>query len=266
MIHTGISLTGHAEIDQQHAILERMVDELTRFCAESVRNPTASCDQCSAATRLRCNATLALITDELRAFLVGHATYEERLMDLLPTNAKCGAHVQAHTAAHNGIAKQLKRFAQQIDEQCPKLHSAQLEQIVRAWIGDHTVQFDAVLVSKLGRAKKSEIEFDGELVAILDQHVFHNRPTEKKPSMVATQALDRKRLEIRGRFESLSPAQRGVFWLVVDGCKNSEIAARLGISINTVKTHRAAIFQKMDVSSVLDLIRKTEVLRDPLRK
>ena len=35
----------------------------------------------------------------------------------------------------------------------------------------------------------------------------------------------------------------------------------LAISINTFKTHRAAIFQKMDVTSVVELVKKTDLLR-----
>ncbi len=64
-----------------------------------------------------------------------------------------------------------------------------------------------------------------------------------------------------GRFASLTPAQKAVFWLVVGGTKNREIAEQLGITTNTVKTHRAVVFQKMGVSSVVELIKKTDALR-----
>ncbi|MBI5108219.1 MAG: hemerythrin domain-containing protein [Rhodocyclales bacterium] len=262
----GIVLTGHAEIDQQHAILERMVEELACFCAEAAGDPKHPCEKCGDRKRVRCNQRLASITGELRAFVVGHSTYEERMMELLPRTAKCNAHVKAHTAAHNGIAKQLKRIAQQIDKECPWVLAGRMEGVIREWIGDHTVQFDATLVSELGRRRRSEIDFDGELVAILDEYVFHNRPTASTSSPTATLARERKRMEVRGRFESLSPAQREVFWLVVNGSRNSDIASQLGVSINTVKTHRAAIFQKMEVSSVLDLVKKTDVLRHAVRK
>lgn len=258
--------TGHAEIDQQHAILECMVEELARLCTAGTCDPAAACDRCSVGQRQRCNAALASITGELLAFLVGHATYEERLMELLPPTDSCVAHVKAHKAAHGGIAKRLNRIAQQIGTTCPRQLAALLAEIAREWIGDHGVLFDATLVRQLKRVKKTEIEFDGELVAILDEHVFHNRPTGTKRSPAATESRERKRLEVRGRFELLSPAQREVFWLVVKGLKNSEIASRLGVSINTVKTHRAAVFQKMEVRSVLDLAKKTEVLHDSLHK
>lgn len=260
----GISLTGHAEIDHQHAILISMAQELARFCPVPVRDPNATPMQCSASERQRCIKTLTSITDEMQAFLVGHAIYEERLMELLPRTAQCSAHVAEHTAAHQGIAKRLKRIAQQIDKDCPKLQAVELERIVREWMGDHADSFDSALAGHLGRGKKSEVEFDGELVVILDKYVFHNRPIGKKPA--APQKLDRQQLQILGRFESLSPAQRDVFMLVVNGSKNSEIASRLGISINTVKTHRAAVFQKMEVSSAIELVSKTVVLRQTPHK
>ncbi|MBI5901251.1 MAG: hemerythrin domain-containing protein [Rhodocyclales bacterium] len=262
----GIILTGHAEIDHQHAILDGMVDELARFCAEMARDKDASCDRCGIRKRQRCGATLGAINRELRAFLVGHATYEERMMELLPRTAICRAHVKGHKAAHAGIAKQLARLAPQIDKECPRLLAARLEGVVREWMGDHATLFDDNLVRQLSPRKASEIDLDGELVAILDEYVFHNRPTGPRGSLVPERAIDRKKLEVRGRFELLSPAQREVFWLVVNGSKNSEIADALGISINTVKSHRAAVFQKMEVNSVLDLVKKTDVLRRGFRK
>lgn len=260
----GLSLTGHAEIDHQHAILVGMAEELARFCAEPALDPDAAPMQCSASERQRCIKTLMSITYEMQAFLVGHAIYEERLMELLPRTELCSAHVAEHTAAHQSIAKRLKRIAQQIDKECPKLLAAELERIVRAWLGDHAVTFDIALVGHLKRRRKSEVDFDGELVVILDKYVFHNRPIMKKKPAAPT--LDRRQLEILGRFESLSPAQRDVYWLVVNGTKNSEIASRLSISINTVKTHRTAVFQKMDVNSALQLVTKTDVLRQALHK
>ena len=259
-----ISLTGNAEIDHQHAILISMAQELAGFCTVPVRDPNATPMQCSASECLRCIKTLRSITDEMQAFLVGHAIYEERLMELLPKTAQCSAHVAEHTAAHLSIAKRLKRIAQQIDKECPKLLATELERIVKEWIGDHAVTLDTALAGHLGRRSKSEVDFDGELVVILDKYVFHNRPIKKKPTAAAN--LDRQQLQILGRFESLSPTQRDVFRLVVNGSKNSEIASRLGITINTVKTHRAAVFQKMEVNSAIELVSKTDVLRQTPHK
>ena len=139
----------------------------------------------------------------------------------------------------------------------PSTVSQTLWQLLGDWLGDHAVLFDNRLV-RLGKSSTPEIDFDAELVVMLDQHVFPNRPTTRPAKHPTTQ---RGRLEIRGRFESLTAAQRKVFWLVVSGRKNAEIAMELAISVNTVKSHRSAIFQKFEVASVVELIKKTDVLR-----
>ena len=47
----------------------------------------------------------------------------------------------------------------------------------------------------------------------------------------------------------LTNREREVLALLADGLGNKQIAARLGISINTVKTHMELLFEKLDVSS-----------------
>ena len=46
------------------------------------------------------------------------------------------------------------------------------------------------------------------------------------------------------RFASLTKAQQGVAVLLVDGLDNDQLAAELGVSLNTVKTHLSAILRK----------------------
>lgn len=255
-----INLTGHAEIDQQHDLLDSMVGQLVRFCTEAEHNRSATCDGCNAIKQTRCRAVLAGIARELAAFLAGHSAYEEKMMELLPNTPSCQSHIKAHKAAHEGMAKQLKKLSQQVSFDSPRDVGALIWQVAGNWLGDHSALFDTRLVS-LGKSDSPKIDFDGELVTMLDQHVFPNRPTRAKASSSAGPALKGKKLEIRGRFESLSPAQRKVFWLVVSGKSNPEICSELAVSINTIKTHRAAIFQKMDVKTVLELVKKADILR-----
>ena len=47
----------------------------------------------------------------------------------------------------------------------------------------------------------------------------------------------------------LSSREREILGLLADGMGNKQIAARLGISTNTVKTHLELLFDKLDVSS-----------------
>lgn len=255
-----ITLTGHAEIDQQHELLDSTVGRLAFFCSEAENRPDATCAACNAIKLRHCRTTLGTIAGELAAFLSGHSAYEEKMMELLPATPSCLAHVKAHKSAHEGIARQLKKLTLQINNDSPRAVGALMMRIVGDWLGDHCTLFDNRLVH-LGKADVPKVDFDSELVTMLDQHVFPNRPTKSKASAGNGAGLRGKKLEIRGRFESLSPAQRQVFWLVVGGKTNREIADELHVSVNTIKTHRAAIFQKMDVRSALELVKKADVLR-----
>jgi DNA-binding CsgD family transcriptional regulator/hemerythrin len=255
-----INLTGHAEIDQQHELLDSTVGRLACFCSEAEHKPDATCDGCNAVKQKHCRSELATIAGELAAFLAGHSAYEEKMMELLPGTPSCQAHVKAHKMAHDGIAKQLKKLSLRVANDSPREVSILIMRVVGDWLGDHCTLFDTRLV-RLGKSDMAKVDFDSELVTMLDQHVFLNRPTKSKASTSAYAALRGKKLEVRGRFESLSPAPRQVFWLVVGGKTSREIGDTLGVSVNTVKTHRTAIFQKMDVKTVLELVKDTDVLR-----
>lgn len=47
----------------------------------------------------------------------------------------------------------------------------------------------------------------------------------------------------------LTPREQQILELLADGLGNKQIAARLGIATNTVKTHLELLFDKLDVSS-----------------
>lgn len=256
-----IKPTGHAEIDQQHELLESTVGRLAVFCSEAEHQPNIACDGCSAIKQKHCRSVLSSIAGELRAFLAGHNAYEEKMMELLPPTPSCQSHIKAHKAAHDGIARQLKKLSLQVADDCnPREVGTLIMQVVGDWLGNHSNHFDTRLVN-LGGQGSPKIDFDSELVAMLDRHVFPNRPTKSKGNSGTTVAMRGKKLEVRGRFESLSPAQRAVFWLVVSGKTNREIADELHVSVNTVKTHRTAIFRKMEVTTAMELVKKADVLR-----
>lgn len=67
-------------------------------------------------------------------------------------------------------------------------------------------------------------------------------------------------IDLRARYESLTPRDREVFVLVAAGLLNKVIADRLGAAESTVKIHRGRVMEKMRAASSADLVRMAEHL------
>jgi DNA-binding NarL/FixJ family response regulator len=59
---------------------------------------------------------------------------------------------------------------------------------------------------------------------------------------------------IRQRFELLTPRQKQVVSLLVEGLTNADVALRMGVTVHTVKAHRAQAMERMKSSSFANLI------------
>jgi FixJ family two-component response regulator len=73
-------------------------------------------------------------------------------------------------------------------------------------------------------------------------------------------ALIAEKRAIEDQLSSLTPRETEVFWLVVRGLLNKQIAGRLGTKEGTVKLHRANVMRKLDAQSVADLVRLADRL------
>ena len=61
--------------------------------------------------------------------------------------------------------------------------------------------------------------------------------------------------EIERRLDTLTPRERQVLELVVEGAANKTVAARLGASRRTIEIHRAKVMRKMQADSLARLVR-----------
>lgn len=82
-------------------------------------------------------------------------------------------------------------------------------------------------------------------------------------SLLVAQRLMREHAErtrIQDLVDHLTPREREVLELVILGKLNKQIAAQLGASEKTIKVHRGRVMQKMQVFSVAELVRLTELV------
>jgi RNA polymerase sigma factor (sigma-70 family) len=64
-----------------------------------------------------------------------------------------------------------------------------------------------------------------------------------------------QRSQLKALFASLTPREREVLDLVVEGLSNKAIANALGLSAKTVEVHRAKVMEKLHARSISDLVK-----------
>lgn len=74
-------------------------------------------------------------------------------------------------------------------------------------------------------------------------------------SKVLAQQVQKPKQSLEDPYRGLTPREREVFHLIVEGMTTKEIAKRLDISTKTAENHRSRVLEKMDVRNTAELIR-----------
>jgi FixJ family two-component response regulator len=100
---------------------------------------------------------------------------------------------------------------------------------------------------------------------------FLMKPFQKEDLLAAVrQGLERDRIRraeqaevsiLQSRAEQLTSREHEVMDLVVTGLINKQIGAQLGLSEVTVKAHRSHVMQKMEATSLAELVRMSDKLK-----
>jgi FixJ family two-component response regulator len=106
----------------------------------------------------------------------------------------------------------------------------------------------AVRAMKAGAADFIEKPYNDQvLIDAVHRALAASRGIDTRP------AADREAVE--ARVGTLSPREREVMQLVIEGKPNKVIATRLGLSTRTVEVHRAKVMEKMQAASLAELVR-----------
>ncbi len=116
----------------------------------------------------------------------------------------------------------------------------------------------AIKASDFGNIPKTRVVEIDDLIDFLSVPIDRNEKTPEKSDDFSLSMLN----EFIENVKKLSPAERSVFNLYVEGHTAKEIVEILYLSINTIKTHNKRIYSKLNVSSREELLVYINMLKE----
>jgi FixJ family two-component response regulator len=145
-----------------------------------------------------------------------------------------------------------------LDIRMPGLTGPQLH----AWMADKGISLPVVFLTGHGDVptsvqamKRGAVDF---LLKPVDDQVLLETIRQAFTLHAAEKSREDQQQEIKERHSRLTAREREVMGQVIVGRLNKQIAADLGISLKTVKVHRARAMEKMEVRSVAALVHVCE--------
>lgn len=143
-----------------------------------------------------------------------------------------------------------------LDVRMPGISGLSLLDALRADGVDQPV----ILLTGHGTVELCRRAFRAGAIEFLEKPVDDERLIEALQHAIRTHVKTRTRqradAEASQRYAALSPRERDVLGLIIEGLTNKEIARALNLSPRTVETHRAHLFEKLAVGTLAQLIRR----------
>jgi RNA polymerase sigma factor (sigma-70 family) len=141
-----------------------------------------------------------------------------------------------------------------LDVSMPEMSGPELHE----WMNAHGIFLPVIFLTAHGdlptgiqAMKRGAVDFlqkpvDDVLLLQTIQNAIEKHGSEQK--------RQQQKQEVDNRLSRLSPRERQVLEQVISGQLNKQIADSMGISIKTVKVHRARVMEKLEVDSLAALV------------
>ncbi|MES2536529.1 MAG: response regulator [Pseudomonadota bacterium] len=98
----------------------------------------------------------------------------------------------------------------------------------------------------------------------IDEHELIESVQKAIATSVARQAASESNAAERKKLALLTPREREVLAMVADGMSSKMIARALDLSLRTVESYRAKVFEKLEVNSLAECVKIQLAARNPL--
>jgi DNA-binding NarL/FixJ family response regulator len=143
------------------------------------------------------------------------------------------------------LIRDMKKYSADIPILVLSMHS-KVDYIVQA--------FQAGAIGYLTKESATEMLING-IEHTLKGDYFMDTSVSQQVVHKLAQLPDKKPVAFVKGYDALTPREQEIMVLVVNGMSSQQIADKLFISPKTVKNHRSRIMRKLDVNSVIDLVR-----------
>jgi FixJ family two-component response regulator len=143
-----------------------------------------------------------------------------------------------------------------LDIRMPGMDGLTLQKTLR----ERGCRLPVLVITGHGDVDSAREAFRNQAVDFLEKPLREEQLVNAIEEAFQRQASDRcaspAHAEYARRHASLTPREREVMQLVVDGRHNREIARDLDISVRTVEVHKARMMEKLQAATVADLVRQ----------